>query len=123
MPILYIVRGVQKKDVVFLWMGLALVAAAVFTLRYYYHFLPAELAMIICGSVLIAGAWFLIRYLHQPKYGITSADTDDKPLLKDLPVEGLILAESFHPVNEPTVDQGFHYGGGTTGGGGAGGGY
>jgi len=123
-PILYIVRGVQKKDLVFLWTGLGLMAAAVFTVRYYYHILPAELAMIICGSILIAGAWFLIRWLHEPKYGFTSAEIDDPDpaLLEGLPVEGLILAESFRPAAAPP-EPGVHYGGGTSGGGGAGGGY
>jgi len=124
-PILYIVRGVQKKDLVFLWTGLGLVAAAVFTVRYYYHILPAELAMIIGGSILIAVAWSLIRYLHEPKYGFTSANIDDPDpaLLEGLPVEGLILAESFRPATGQPMDKGVHFGGGTSGGGGAGGGY
>jgi hypothetical protein len=121
-PILYIVRGVQKKDLVFLWTGLGLVAAAVFTIRYYYHILPAELAMIICGCILIAGAWSLIHYLREPKFGFTSADIDDLAVLDGLPVERVILAESFRPAAGP-VDKGVHYGGGTSGGGGAGGGY
>ncbi len=121
-PIGYIVRGIQKKDIVFLWTGLGLIAAAIFTVRYYYHILPAELAMIICGVILITGAWLLIRYLHEPKSGITSADIDDPSIPEGLPVEGMILAESFRPAAGP-VDKGIHYGGGTTGGGGAGGGY
>jgi hypothetical protein len=121
-PILYIVRGIQKKDLVFLWTGLGLVAAAVFTVRYYYHILPAELAMIICGSILIAGAWSLIRWLQEPKYGFTSADIEEPAILEGLPVEGLILAESFRPA-AGGVDKGVHFGGGTSGGGGAGGGY
>jgi len=122
-PILYIIRGVQKKDLVFLWTGLGLVAAAVFTFRFYYHILPAELAMIICGSILIAGAWSLIRWLHEPKYGFTSADINDPALLEGLPIEGLILAESFRPAAGQPMDKGVHFGGGTSGGGGAGGGY
>ena len=122
-PIGYIVRGIQKKDLVFLWTGLGLVAAAVFTVRYYYHILPAELAMIIGGSILIAGAWSLIRYLQEPKYGFTSADIEDPALLEGLPVEGLILAESFRPAAGQPMDKGVHFGGGTSGGGGAGGGY
>jgi len=123
-PILYIVRGIQKKDPVFLWTGLGSVAAAVFTVRYYYHILPAELAMIICGCILIAGAWSLIHYLHVPKSGFTSANVHDfdPAVLEGLPIEGVILAESFRPAAGP-VDKGVHYGGGTSGGGGAGGGY
>ncbi|HTI90219.1 MAG TPA: hypothetical protein VL727_06490 [Puia sp.] len=121
-PVLYIVRGIHKKDLVFLWTGLGLVAGAVFTVRYYYHILPAELAMIIGGCILIAGAWSLIRWLHEPKFGLTSADLDNPAILEGLPVEGMILAESFRPV-AGGVDKGVHFGGGTSGGGGAGGGY
>jgi hypothetical protein len=122
-PVFYIVLGVRKKDPVFLWSGLLLVAAAVFTVRVYYHVLPAELAMVLAGSILVAGAWYLIRYLHEPKHGFTSAATDDAHLLGDIPVEGLIMAESFRHVGAPQPDQGTHFGGGTTGGGGAGGEY
>lgn len=122
LPIVYIILGIRKKDVIFLWTGLALVAASAFTLRYYYHVLPAELAMIIGGCVVIVGAWSLIRYLHTPKSGLTSLPSEDPHLLKDLPIEGVILAESFQSVAHST-DPGFQYGGGTTGGGGAGGGF
>ncbi len=122
-PIVYIVRGVQKKDDVFLWTGMALVAAAIFTVRYYYHLLPAELAMIIGGSLLIAGAYGLIRYLRMPRRGFTSDYPEDPHPLGNLPVEGLILAESFHAAGTAPEDPGFQFGGGTGGGGGAGGGY
>jgi len=122
-PILYIARGIQKKDVVFLWTGMALVAATVFTVRYYYHLLPAELAMIIAGCVLIAGVYGLTRYLRTPKHGFTSAAPDYPHALADLPMEGMILAESFTSVAAQPADPGVRFGGGTTGGGGAGGNY
>jgi hypothetical protein len=122
-PIFYIVKGIQKKDVLYLWTGLALVAASIFTVRYYYHILPAELAMIIGGSILIAGAYFLIRYLHPPKYGITSEVSDDLPPAANLAVESLILAESFRAVGPAPESQGPGFGGGSGGGGGAGGKY
>ena len=122
-PVFYIVRGIQKKDVLFLWTGLALVAAAIFTIRYYYHVLPAELAMIIGGSLLIAGAYYLIRHLHTPKNGFTSAAPEEPHLLRDLPVEALVQAESFRSAGVPQAGSDTRFGGGTTGGGGAGGQY
>ena len=122
-PIIYIVKGIQKKDDVLLWTGMALVAAAIFTVRYYYHLLPAELAMIIGGSVLIAGAYGLIRYLRVPRRGFTSDYPEDPHPLGNLPVEGLILAESFHAAGTAPEGPGFQFGGGSGGGGGAGGGY
>lgn len=121
-PLAYIARGIQKKDTTFLWTGLALVAAAVFTVRYYYHVLPTELAMIIGGAVLLTGSYWLIRYLHTPKAGFTSERPEDEHILEDLPVEGLIVAETFKPDIQPTGPH-TQFGGGSGGGGGAGGDY
>ena len=122
-PVYYIIRGIQKKDVLFLWTGLALVAAAVFTIRYYYHVLPAELAMIIGGSLLIGVSYYLIRLLRTPKHGFTSAVPKDPHLLQQLPVQALIQAESFRSVSTQPTETGTRFGGGTGGGGGAGGEY
>lgn len=118
-PIIYLIRGIQKKDVIFLWAGLALIAAAIFTVRYYYHVLPAELAMIIGGSGLIGGAYGLIRYLHSPKYGLTSIASGDRHLLEKLHIEALVLAETFQSATPRPADTGVHFGGGSGGGGGA----
>lgn len=120
-PVCYIVRGIQKKDVIWLWAGLALVAAAVFTLRYYYHVLPAEWAMIVGGSLLIAGSYWLIRWLRAERHGLTSAIPEEPHMLENLPVEGLILAESFKSAGNQPEGSGFRFGGGSGGGGGAGG--
>ena len=122
-PVFYIVRGIQKKDVIFLWTGLALVAATVFTIRYYYHVLPAELAMIIGGSLLIAVAYYLIRHLRTPKHGFTSAAAEEPHLLEKLPVEALIQAESFQTTGTRPAGPDTRFGGGSGGGGGAGGQY
>jgi hypothetical protein len=120
-PIFYIVKGVQKKNTLFLWTGMALIAVTIFTVRYYYHVLPAEIAMVIGGIVLIAGVYGLTRYLRTPKHGFTADAPDHPHVLENLPVEGLVLAESFSTVATPTPDTGVRFGGGTTGGGGAGG--
>jgi hypothetical protein len=118
-PVIYLIRGIQKKDVIFLWAGLALIAAAIFTVRYYYHVLPAELAMIIGGCVLIGSAYGLIRYLRSPKYGLTSIASNDPHLLEKLHIEALVLAETFQSVAAQPADTGVHFGGGSGGGGGA----
>ncbi len=119
----YVVAGIRKKDVILLWTGLGLVAGAVFTVRYYYHILPAELAMIAAGSILIIGAYGLIRYLQPSKHGFTSLAPDEPHLLANLPVESLILAETFRSVATPPTDQGGSFGGGSGGGAGASGTY
>jgi hypothetical protein len=122
-PLAYIIRGIQKKDVILLWTGLALVAGAVFTIRYYHHFLPTEWAMIAAGSILVVGAYVLIRYLHTPKHGFTSAAPAEPHPLEHLPIESLILAETFQSVAAPPIDQTNPFGGGSGGGGGASGTY
>src|SRR5262249_24927382 len=53
LPIVYIFRGIQKKDVILLRTGLILVAAIVFTVRYYHHIAPIEIAMSIGGLIMI----------------------------------------------------------------------
>jgi hypothetical protein len=122
-PIGYIAWGVRKKDAIILWTGLALVAASVFTVRYYHHILPAEAAMILAGMILIATSYLLIRYLRKPRHGFTSAATDDPHPLQDLPVEQLIIAETFKSFPTQSPDQTPGFGGGSGGGAGAGGTY
>jgi hypothetical protein len=121
-PVFYIVAGLKRKDVVLLWTGLGLVAGTIFTIRYYYHLLPAELAMILGGIILIVGAYGLIRYLREPKEGFTSAASDEPHVLENLQVESLVVAEAFQSIGQP-VDQAKGFGGGSAGGGGASGSY
>jgi hypothetical protein len=122
-PVVYIVAGIRKKDTILLWTGLGLIAASVFTIRYYYPILPAELAMIAGGSVLIVGAYGLIRYLHPPKHGFTSKAPDEPHPLENPLVESLILAETFTSTPSQPPDQAGRFGGGSGGGAGAGGTY
>ena len=121
-PLFYIYRGIQKKDHLFMWTGLGLVAATAFTIRYYYHVLPVEWALISGGIVMIAIAYGLIRYLKIPRHGFTSQEGSSKHLLENLHLESLVIAETFggaSAANAPSND--FQFGGGSGGGGGAGG--
>ena len=122
-PITYVVAGIRKKDTILLWTGLALTTAAVFTIRAYYHVLPAEIAMILGGAILIVGTYALIRYLRTSRHGFTSAAPDEPHVLENLPVESLVLAETFKSVPNQPLDQTNRFGGGSGGGGGAGGTY
>ncbi|HEX3935068.1 MAG TPA: hypothetical protein VHW43_10355 [Puia sp.] len=122
-PVGYVAAGIRKKDTILLWTGLALVAGAIFTIRYYYHILPAETAMIIGGGILLAGAYGLIRYLHTPKHGFTSTAPEEPHVLQNLPVESLLLAETFKSIPTQPTDQSPNFGGGSGGGAGAGGTY
>jgi len=121
-PLFYIYRGIQKKDPVFLWAGLGLIAAAVFTIRHYYSVLPLEWALVIGGILLIAVSYTLIKYLRIPRYGFTSEEVDEQHLLANLHIESLVIAETFAPAASPASND-FQFGGGSGGGGGAGGQY
>lgn len=121
-PVFYVVAGLKRKDAVVLWTGMGLVAGAIFTVRYYYHLLPAELAMVLGGIVAIPAAYGLIRYLRVPKDGYTSEAGDAPHALESLPVEGLVVAETLQSVAQP-LDQVKGFGGGMGGGAGASGSY
>jgi hypothetical protein len=118
-PIIYMIRGIQKKDGVLLRVGLLLIAAIVFTVRYYYHIIPAETAMVIGGILFIGIAYALIKYLHEPKYGFTYKEQDESFFMDKLQVESLVIAQTFSGPQLPTTDTGTQFGGGTGGGGGA----
>lgn len=118
-PMVYIVRGIQKKDAVLLKVGLLLIAAIVFTVRTYYHVLPAETAMVIGGILFIGIAYALIKYLHEPKYGFTYKEQDEPFFMDKLNVESLLIAQTFSGAAIPATDAGTQFGGGSGGGGGA----
>ncbi|HTL09333.1 MAG TPA: hypothetical protein VL307_13780 [Chitinophagaceae bacterium] len=117
-PLLYVVRGLQQKDILLLRTGLLLGAAVVFTIRYYYHLLPAETAMLLGGALLIAIAYFATRYLQLPKHGFTAAEQENDLVLDKLQVESLIITQSFSGQQLP-ADGGTRFGGGSGSGGGA----
>lgn len=116
-PIVYIFRGIQKKDVVLLRVGLLLVAAIVFTVRYYYAVAPIEIEITIGGAIMIAGAYTLIQYLRQPKYGFASAAVADQQMADKLNIEAFVIAETFSGVQPDNSNT--HFGSGDFGGGGA----
>jgi uncharacterized protein (DUF486 family) len=117
-PAVYIARGIQKKDVVLLRVGLLLVAAVIFTVRYYYHVLPAETAMVIGGVIFIGIAYMLIKFFQKPKHGFTHKERNDAFFMDKLQVESLVIAQTFSGPQLPT-GTGTQFGGGTGGGGGA----
>ena len=120
-PPLYGYYGLRKKDPVFIWLGLALSAVTVVTIRYYYHFMAVEWAMTIAGLLLIGVAYALLRFLRTPRHGFIATEAEsDKPPGETLAIESLALAETVAPAPATT---GLKFGGGTSGGGGAGGQY
>ena len=114
--------GIQKKDAVLIRMGLILIAAIVFTVRYYYHFFPTETAMMIGGLIMIAIAYTLIKYLKVPKHGFIDEEQNDSTSIARKQIESLIIAETFGQTKiETQTGNNTEFGGGSGGGGGAGG--
>ncbi len=121
-PLIYIFRGIQRKDAVLLRTGLMLVAAIIFTVRYYYHVIPLESAMVMGGIIMIAIAYTLMKYLQLPKFGFTARESSGKFLTDKLQLESLVIAQTFSTPTH-TGNDGTTFGGGSGGGGGATGDY
>lgn len=120
-PVFYILYGLQKRKPMFYRTGIVLLALSVLTVRYYHTIMPAEVAMLVFGLLLIAVSYGIIKYLSVPKHGFTFEDdgTTDKGILN---TEALIIAQIFTKRNNPAQDS-FEFGGGSGGGAGASGNY
>lgn len=118
-PLIYLTRGLQKKDAVLLRMGLVLIVASIYTVHYYYSVAPVENVIAIGGAVMILAMYFVSRYFREPRHGITNQENNDPGLPGFLQVESLIVAETFHQAPVADSDKGFQFGGGSSGGGGA----
>lgn len=121
-PLAYLYLGVRKKDAVLLRTGMILLAAIVFTVRYYHSIMPLETAMVLAGLALILAAWGLIRYLKAPRRGFTYEEPETPSLADKLRLESLIIAQTYAPAAH-TPGNGMNFGGGSGGGGGASGDY
>ena len=121
-PLIYMFKGIQKKDRILLRIGMILVPALIFTIRFYHAILAVEFAMLIGGIVLLGVAYTLIKHLHQPKYGFTSKEIKDTNFLNKLNIEAIIVAGSFNNSNSAIdilPEDNRSFGGGDFGGGGA----
>ncbi|QJD94495.1 sugar porter family MFS transporter [Mucilaginibacter robiniae] len=118
-PFFYIAIGLRKKNVLFLRLGLLLVAATVFTVRYYYHILPTEMALILGGGILLALVYAVVRYLKTPKQGFTYAETATRNKMDQLKVESLLVAQTTPHTPHIPIEHPDRFGGGSFGGGGS----
>ena len=116
-PCVYIGRGIRKKDMVLLRVGLLLTAVIILTIRYYHFIAPVEVMLTVGGIVLVAVSYTLTRYLKTPKYGFTSLETASAGEREKRAIESLLLAQTF-AGSQPATD-GSSFGGGNFGGGGA----
>jgi hypothetical protein len=122
LPLVYIFLGIRRKDRILIVVGLLLIAAMVYTIRFYHSIAPLEVAMTSGGIAMIAVAYGLIRYLKVPRHGFTADSSDERHTMEAVQIESLIIAQTMSHAPGPAPDQ-YNFGGGTGGGGGASGEY
>lgn len=115
-PFVYILGSIIKKDRILMRVGLLLIAAIVFTVRYYYQVMPLEAAMVLAGIILIITSYGLTKYLSKPRHGFTSEEVKDNRTAGGMNLEAIIIAETFSGAK--AADNNLP-GGGSFGGGGA----
>lgn len=118
LPLVLLTTAIKNKDRLLLRTGMALSVAAVFTFRYYYHLLPVEVMLTICGVILLLLAYTIINYLKQPKKGITYTEVR-KTNLENLNIEGFIIGQTMGHAHQTSTKSQSPFGGGSGGGGGS----
>jgi hypothetical protein len=120
-PLGYLVFSLIKKDRIMLWIGLLSFVSTIFTIRYYYHLLPIEVALTLGGMILFVFTYFSIKKLKHNATGVTYRP-DRYQNQSFANAETLLVATKFGiqpeaPVPENKIDFG---GGGYSGGGSSG---
>jgi hypothetical protein len=122
-PFAYIAWGIKNRDIFLMRTGLLLIAAAVYTFRYFYHVMPVELALTIGGIVLLGISYAIIKYLKTPKNGFTYTENKRKNILDQLNIESILVGETFSQTPGAPTGPDSPFGGGSAGGGGSSSGY
>jgi uncharacterized membrane protein YgcG len=118
-PFAYIFFGLRHRDRLIMIIGMLTAGFSVFTYRYYFGFLPTEIALTISGVLLIALSGGLIYFLKNDKNGFTYQPDDER---EGMNLEALLMSEVIQS-KVPQQGDTFRFGGGETSGGGAGGAY
>ncbi len=116
-PVICLCRGIQKRNSVKIRIGLLMMVAIFFTVRYYHTILAIEVWMSLGGVVLILSAFGLTHYLKSPKHGYTNIDSGSANAPAKSQVESLIISSTFN--SQPANSDGSKFGGGDFGGGGS----
>ena len=116
-PILYLIKGIAKKERYFIHIGIALFVASIATIRFYHQVLPVEIALLLAGTVLVAIGYGLMKYLATPKNNFTLLLIDDSKNFAN--IEALIAVSVSTSGAKIATQHSLEFGGGTSGGGGA----
>ena len=119
-PLFYIFYGLKQKDRTFFWIGLLTLALGFASIRYYYYFLPVEIALMLGGTILFVIVYFSINKLKNNRVGITfKEDKSLNPMAFDV-VKAILINANVN-ANTPTSEESpMEFGGGEFSGGGSG---
>lgn len=113
-PIYYIYRGLMKKEMSFVNIGIGTLAIGIFAIRYYHAILDIEYALLLGGLALIGIAWLAIKYIKNINEEL-SVDAGDQ-VDSGLKIESLIIDQAFGKVagsdNKDFSGKGGEFGGG-----------
>ena len=70
-PVFYIVYSLYSKDRLLLIIGFLTFGFSIYTIRFYYHILPVEAALLLCGVLLFTIAYLAIKKLKDKETGLT----------------------------------------------------
>lgn len=115
-PIFYTAYSLYNKDRLMLIIGFLAFGFSIYTIRFYYHILPIEAALILGGIALFAGTYWVIRKLKDKETGLTfkPARGSNPDFLPN--IEALIVNSQVDLPSEPQSKMPFG-GGGFSGGG------
>ncbi len=118
-PIGYIFFGIRYRDRLILILGLFTIGFSIFTYRFYFAILPAEIALTLGGILLITLAGGLIHYFKTEKMGFTFQPDDE---FAGFNLEAVLMSQIIQ-AKIPQQGDTFRFGGGDTSGGGGSGNY
>lgn len=120
-PIFYLIWALRTKNRQVLWIGNLVFIAGGFTIRNYYHKMPAEVVLTLVGGVVVILSIFIIWFLRKGKYGLSSSQVKTN---SGENAEAILFNEIIQQsMNQPGADAPSKFGGGSFGGGGAGSNY
>lgn len=119
-PIFYIAYSLYTKDRLMLIIGFLAFGFSIYTIRFYYHILPIEVALILGGLLLFAATYWSIRKIRDKETGLTfkparGADPDFLPNIEALIVNSQVDLKSAEPQSKMPFGGGGFSGGGADG--------
>jgi hypothetical protein len=119
-PVCYLIYSLKKREKPMLWLGFLAIGFSIYTIRYYHHILPPEVALTFGGLALFAFTYFSIKKIKTNETGITFLPNRFSDSNSQLNLEIVIVASQFglKPEIKPE-DSPMGFGGGGFSGGGS----